>query len=67
MYPQHGSIVYMKKPKDKPIKSKHSEDLHIRLMSGQKDKYQKAADKAEMPLSVWIRTRLSMAADKELK
>jgi len=57
----------MKKPKDKPIKSKHSEDLHIRLMSGQKDKYQKAADKAEMPLSVWIRTRLSMAADKELK
>ena len=45
---------------------KRSERLEIRLESGEKDAFEKAAQIAGIPLSGWVRERLRVAARREL-
>jgi len=38
--------------------------LQIRLTDDERETYQRAADKAEMPISAWIRDQLAKAAKR---
>ncbi len=49
----------------KPENEKLSERLEVRASAPDKDLFQKAADRAGMELSDWIRDKLKEAAERE--
>jgi uncharacterized protein (DUF1778 family) len=50
----------------KPPEERMAERIEVRADPGEKARLEKAADRAGMKLSDWIRNRLATAADAEL-
>ena len=59
----------MKKKIGRPPKGERTQAarIHLRAEEDEKDRYEKAAQAADMELSEWIRQRLNNAAKRELK
>lgn len=57
-----------KRPPGRPPKGGEPQTarIHLRAQPSEKDRYERAAEKAGLPLADWIKERLNRAAKREI-